>query len=394
MAAHGWRSTRALSTQLREQFAGFDYYQLVRLLLAEAGSDAPERQALDRCVRFGADLSAAFPGREITRLEEPDNAPIRLGTSNYCVAGVLGPLPEPFSEWLRERVREGDDAMLRFLDLFNHRLNTLRYSLKSRFNPGLNNRHPEHTDNAGYLAAVMGLSQPGLAEQLPVPKRALLAVAGLLSDQRRSAAMIGQVLGLFMDAEVRVEQLAGGWAAIEPEQHTALGRANSRLGGETPLGRRFWDPQGRIVLHLGPLAYGRFCALLPGGALHAGFVALVRHLTDRQVDSLVCLTLDPATLPVRRLTAVSATGAGLRLGYTAWPQDTRPASIAALFARYLAHAVWPAPDSAAEGRLCLSLLLLMCLFGQQLAFAAGGSGARAADFLIRAYPAAGEVGHD
>lgn len=392
MAAHGWRSTRALSAQLREGYAGFDYYQLVRLLLAERGEDDTERRALDRCVRFGADLSAAFPGREISRLDDAGGAvPVSLGTSNYCVGGVLGPLPEPFVEWLRERVRDGDRAMLSFFDLFNHRLNTLRYSLKRRFNPGLNNRHPEHTDNAAYLAALMGLLQPGLAEQLPVPKRALLAVAGLLSDQRRSAAMIGNVLGLFMDTPVRVEQLAGGWAPIEREQHIALGRANSRLGGETPLGRRFWDPQGRIVLHLGPLPYRRFCALLPDGELHAGFQALVRHLTDRQVDCLVVLELDPTTLPPRRLGPASA-GGGMRLGYTAWPQDTRAASLVAPFAWLWRHVEWPEPGE--ESQRHVALLLVLCVWHQQAAAVADGSRARCADFLIRAYPRAEESGHD
>lgn len=387
MAAHGWRSTRPLSAQLREQCTGFDYYQLVRLLLAEHDAAGAPRDALDACVRFGADLSAAFPGREVASLREQGGTrPVRLGTNNYCVAGVLGPLPEPFIEWLRERVRDGDDAMLRFLDLFNHRLNTLRYALKSRFNPGLNNHHPQDTDNAVYLAATIGLFQPGFADQLPVPRRALLAVAGLLSDQRRSAAMIGQVLGLLMDMPVRVEQLVGGWLPIEAEQHIALGRANSRLGGETPLGRRFWDPQGRIALHLGPLPYARFCALLPGGALHARFKALVRHLTDRQVDCRICLTLAPATLPPRRLSA-HPDAATMRLGYTAWPEDARAVAIAARFAWCWDHADWPSDE--AQAQRCLALLLLLCLLAHQ---AQGGP--RRADFLIRAYPTPEERRHD
>jgi type VI secretion system protein ImpH len=390
MAADGWRSTRALSTQVRQDYAGFDYYQLVRLLLAERDGGEADRRALDSCVRFGADLSAAFPGREITRLKEQGgDQPVQLGSSNFCVAGVLGPLPEPFSEWLRERVREGDRAMLDFFDLFNHRLHTLRYLLKTCFNPGLNNRRPEDTDNAQYLAAIMGLFQPSLAAQLPMPKRALLAVAGLMADQRRSAAMIGNVLGLFLETQVQVQQLQGGWVHIEPEQRTALGRANSRLGQGLPLGRRVWDQQARVLLQVGPLSYAQLCGLLPGGEEHAGFVALVRHVTDRQVDCLVQLRLADSERPPRRLG--SQAQGGLRLGYTSWAEARPLGRIVALFARLLAIATWADAAAAAQGRLTIVMLLVLRLWMLHAAAQRRGVLPKCASFLIPAHPMVTEV---
>lgn len=382
MATQGWRTAGPLTGQLRSDYTDFDYYQLLRLLLAERGSGAG-RRAMDAGLRFGAELSAAFPGQEITGLvDDGAGKPIRIKTSNYCVAGIIGPMPEPFVEWLRARVRDGDRAMLDFFDLFNHRINTLRYALKACFNPGLNNARPEHTDNAAYLAAVMGLYQPGQADALPLPRRTLLAMAGLLGDRRRSAAMIERVLRLFTGVPVQVLQLRGGWAAIDTAQQIQLGRQNARLGGETPLGRRFWDPQGRIALRLTNLDHAAFCDLLPGGDRHDGLVALIRHVTDRQVDCVVTLGLAEDVLPPVRLTGDPARH-GLRLGYTAWSCNLAPPDIARLFIRLHAALSAEQTDTAAEQRLCLALLLVLRLYGHA---AAAVPGDRQASFLVTAYP--------
>jgi len=390
MATQGWRTAGPLTGQLRSDYSSFDYYQLLRLLLAERG-EGSDRRALDAGVRFGAELSAAFPGQEITLLQDDgDGKPVRIKTSNYCVAGVIAPMPEPFLEWLRARVRDGDRAMLDFFDLFNHRINTLRYALKACFNPGLNNARPEHTDNAGYLAAIMGLYQPGQVDALPLPRRSLLAMAGLLADRRRSAAMIGRVLRLYAGVPVQVLQLRGGWADIDAAQQIQLGRCNARLGGETPLGRRFWDPQGRIELRLTGLDYGSFCALLPGGDRHDGLVALIRHVTDRQVDCVVVLGLAEHALPASCLID-GPDGHGLRLGYTAWPHNPAAADIARLFALLFVSLDDDIFERAGEQRLCLALLLVLRLHAR--AVAAGRTEAKQARFLVTAHPAAAEVGH-
>ena len=70
-------------------------------------------------------------------------------------------------------------------------------AVEGRLVPDAHDIGHHHTDNAGYLAAVMGLFQPGLAEQLPVAKRALLAVAGLRRLDLDDA--ITEILPLFDD---------------------------------------------------------------------------------------------------------------------------------------------------------------------------------------------------
>lgn len=321
MEAHGWRSGQPLNRLVRQNYAHFDFFQLVRLLLRERGADDARGLASGGDVRFRADLSAAFPGNEVTGLDDHgESAPFTVTTPNYGVAGYLGPLPEPFTEWVREQLRSGDRAMADFLDLFNHRINALRYQLKARNRLGLNNGNPEDTPHAGYLAALMGMDAPGLAEQLPLPRRAWLGIAGLLANNRRSAPVIVSVLSAYLGAKVDLRPLCGAWRDMDSSDRTHLGAARTRLGTEAVLGARVWDRQSRIELTIGPLEYSRYCQLLPGERAHDGFVALLRFLVDRQFDCQVRLLLDTGARPEPTLAARpgSAADRSMRLAQTAW----------------------------------------------------------------------------
>src|SRR3972149_9301312 len=100
MEAHDWRSSRPLNRRVREDFAHFNFYQLVRLILRERGVADPRVPDIDRAVRFRAALSSAFPGNEVTRLQDRgDGVPVTPTTPNSVVAGYLGPLPEPYADW-------------------------------------------------------------------------------------------------------------------------------------------------------------------------------------------------------------------------------------------------------------------------------------------------------
>jgi len=339
MEAHGWRSNRPLSRGIRESYAHFNFYQLVRLLLRERGIEDPDGRNLDAAVRFRADLSAAFPGNEVTRLEDRGaGAPIAITTPNYVVAGYLGPLPEPFTDWLRDAARDGDHVLANFLDLFNHRVNALRYRCKVRNQIGLSNSAPENTPHARSLAAAMGMDAPGLAEQLPIPRRALLGAAGLLADVRKSEPVVTAILSLYLKAKVSLRSLCGGWRFIGRSDRNALGARNSRLGRDSVLGAHVWDASAGVEITVGPLPYERYCRLLPderghderycrwprSESRHEGLVALLRFLTDRRFDCSVRLIARPHTLPDSRLQQYPDNGTqspgywGLRLGQTAW----------------------------------------------------------------------------
>jgi len=329
MAAPGRRSDHSLSRCLREDFAQFNWYQLVRLLLTErGGNEAPA--ALDRHIRFRADLSMAFPASEITAVLESDRQhPIKVATPNYSVAGYLGPLPESIVEWLQERRSAGDRSMADFFDLFNHRIGSLRYRIKSRVYPALNRNLPQRTPSAARLSAVMGLAHPQLMRQLPLQERALLGVAGLLANRRRNVDTIERVLARYLAAPVVITQFRGSWQPIPRSDQTLLGTKNSVLGTSTVLGQQVWDQTAGIEVRIGPLPRVAFFDLLPAGPRHAGLAAMLRFLTDRQVDCCVHLVAKASHVPG---TLLSATNEGtVQLGLTTWVGDEQQGERDAMF---------------------------------------------------------------
>lgn len=368
MASDGWRTNSTVNALLFAQFGRFNVFQLLRLLSRKRDGDyGMAAWELGQRFRFRADLSTGFHGREISSLRPLDDTPpqgaerrarlhqrapadqrIEVLTPNYCVAGVLGPLPAPFADWSRERARNREYAMRDFFDMYNQRLNVVRFELKFKQTPGLNNQPPEQTPMARHLASLMGLGQPLTAAQLPLPRRTWLALAGLLSNCRRSAPALAAVMSRYVGAAVGVTQLQGAWAQIEPEDRIGLARRNHSLGRLSVLGGRVWDQQARLRLDLAPLPYARFCGFLPGaggasaGSHYADFVTLLSMMTDRQCDVEVRLQVQRATVPAAALTAQPQAGAGgyrgLLLGQTAWlagaPDSAPPANgIAYLIAR-------------------------------------------------------------
>jgi type VI secretion system protein ImpH len=296
----------------------FNVFQLVRLLRRDG-----------QAVRFAADLAAGFPAREVSSLTEDSRTgkpQPKLTTANFCLAGTLGPLPEPFTEWLREQARRNDSETIDFLDMFNQRLHVLRHDLKARQLPELNSDDPEDSVFAHYVASLVGLGSTALTSQVDLPPRAWLALAALLGNGRRSAHDIGRALALLLNAQVRVEQFVGAWRPIEKADRTLLGRANHRLGYSTALGRRVWDQQARLRLTIGGLSYRRARAMLPpeprraASPEHRHLCSFVRLLVDRELDCEVLLGVRPGQVPRAWLEGRPDRSryAGLRLGQTAW----------------------------------------------------------------------------
>ncbi len=338
-------TTVSLNRAIIGQYARFNVFQLVRLLQQKPGAQVGGEWPVSLRLRFRADLRASFAGHEVTSLGLAKDMPafrhearvgqklparIELRTPNYCVASELGPLPEPFLEWVRDQERLVDGhAMASFLDVFNQRVHVLRHELKQRSLRTLDPALPGETRYAAQLAALMGVALPAQQAQIPLPMRAWLGLAGVLVNTRRSAAVVAQVLSAYIGVRCRLQTMVGRWRDIEPSDCIALGRKRHALGQQSLLGSRTWDAHASVRLWVACMPYDAVCALLPlrsthvddaqPGAAHHGLVAMVRMLLDRRFDCEVELTLQSATVPPSRLQLPwRGGGLGLRLGQTAW----------------------------------------------------------------------------
>lgn len=286
MATHGWRTGRTLKDQLIDEGASFNYFQLMHLLdlsTSTAEPDANSKSENDGASensakainwRILADLEAGFPVNEIRSIELKKKRSLAAGateseqvvarTSNYCIAGHQGPLPENYTDWLREQQRYGPSAMADFLDMFNHRINMLRYEVKKNSCLALDQRRPDEGQLAPGISASMGMLGEAMYEQLPLSKRSIMSLSGLLSGRRISARAIQRILQKCFGITAKVTDVVGAWRAISPDQLWQLGKEGvSNLGKLCVLGQKNMDMQGRIRIEMGPLSINKYLALLP-----------------------------------------------------------------------------------------------------------------------------------
>jgi type VI secretion system protein ImpH len=325
----------SLTTRLLAVYPRFNVFQLMRLLLLRAPRKHGHLAPAPR-VRFRADLSAAFPGREFSRLEllgadvdgqaGPELQEIHIHTPNFCITGPLGPLPEPFTEWLRDQSAQHRYATRDFLDIFNQRSSALRFEVKAAMLHELTGVAPAESRVGRNLACVAGMGASAQPRQVPVPERSWMALADMLGNRRRSAAGIVQLLSFLFGSPVKLEQWVGAWRPIEQEDRIALGARNQQLGRRSVLGTRVWDVQARLRITIGQLGYGSLCALLPPAPHdtrpapgYEQFAGLLRLLLDRQCDCEVRLHAGEAPPPATLRARSARPGyIGLRLGQTAW----------------------------------------------------------------------------
>ena len=297
----------------------FGFHALLRLFEALQS----QRPRLGRSVHPGQD--AIRLGQEPSLVHAPaslagltigeDGRPDRLLVHVFGLFGPDGPLPLHITELARDRQRNHNDpTLLRFIDLFHHRLLSLFHRAWADVRPTVSFDRPQEDRFGHYVGALIGLSTPGLRNRDAMPDLTKLHFAGLLSGQTRNAEGLGAILTAFFDMPVRVESFVGAWLGLEPEDLTRLGDGarTAALGGSVVLGRRVWSRQHKFRIVFGPLTLKQYERLLPGGLSFHRLVPIVRNWAGDALAWDVNMILLRDEVPPIRL------GQQGRLGWTTW----------------------------------------------------------------------------
>ena len=342
MATAGRRSNPPLEWLLLNEGGRFEFFQAVRLLERLYPQRRPVGREATRApeiVRFRAHASLTFPASDIDAMVYDDvDAMVEMLVNFMGLIGPNGALPRHYTELIVERARHRDHALRAFLDLFNHRFISLfyraweKYRFPIAFERAAVARQSDEAAAEGsaakpadlgaldrfshHLLDLAGMGTPALLPALDVDLRALLFHTGLLARRVRSACALEGLLRGYFGVEVDVIQLTGQWLAIPQASITRLGRENSQLGGSAVLGSRFWDPQTKFTVRLGPVGYTTFRSFLPSGDAFRPLTQLTHYFAGEELDFDIQAVVQAAEVPECRLGDAAHDGG--QLGWSTW----------------------------------------------------------------------------
>ncbi len=256
----------------------FQFFQAVRLIelwLRRRGVDGD----VGHYLRFQNSMSLSFPASELEAIEtEPpdiklDAAALRYIRITPSFMGFLsgrGVLPAHYTERLAQyQLLQRDHGPRAFLDALSNRPLVMfyeawrKYRLEFKYELGGRDRF------LPLLLSLAGLGSGSLRGRLQadgIRDESLGHFAAPLRHRPASAAQAARVLSAYFGQPIGIEQFAGAWYEVPPDQQTTLGEAGAVLGAGAMAGARFWQRDLRLRLVAGPLDAAGFDAFLPGGA--------------------------------------------------------------------------------------------------------------------------------
>lgn len=314
----GWKGSLKVRDWLFAEPWEFQFFQAIRLLETLYPNRRPPGEGSgpdDEVVRLTSRINLAFPASELHDLiEGQPGEPPTLVTNLMALAGPSGPLPEPDTELVLDRLASKDAALRDFLDIFHHRLLSLLVRVRKTHDPAFTTQAPDRGPIAKNLYAIFGMGHSALRNRLRVDDRSLVFYAGILAQHPRSAAGLERLLSDYFQARARVRQLVGGWCHLEEDQWTVLGNQgrNRELGRSAMLGSRVWDQTATFQVNLGPLTIRQFLEFLPVGSAYRALCELTRYYAGNTLEFTFRLTLKAQEVPGTRLRRDSW------LGWTTW----------------------------------------------------------------------------
>ncbi|MGO7564625.1 type VI secretion system baseplate subunit TssG [Rhizobium johnstonii] len=297
----------------------YDIFQVMRLIDAIC-SDGPRlgessRPSLDR-VRLGQQPTLAFPTRSIAHVTEAiGNRPASISTYAFGLFGPNGPLPLHLTEFaLFRQHNAADETLVRFTDIFHHRLASLFFRAWAESEPTVSHDRPHADRFALQLGALAGFGMTSLHRRDAMPDLAKLHFIGRFASQTNNADGLAAILAGFFAAPIEIHEYIPKWVELPISALCLLGRdpCTGTLGSTASVGGRIKVYHHRFRIIIGPLGLAQYERLLPGGRDLETFATIIRNYLSDELDWEVNVVLKQNEVPKILL------GHSGRLGWTSW----------------------------------------------------------------------------
>ena len=281
-------------------FSPHNFFQQVRtmLRLLSRKQKTDSKSVLEEQIQFVSPLSLDAPQGEIGSVIRRGRNRWQVEVAAHGLTGALGALPTVYTEWLIERhYRYGDITGKAFLDIFNHRLHTLRYLAWQKYHY--------------YAMAEFSASRP-LSEAIRAFAGVIHSVdsfqqesfADLFAHPVRSMLNLETWLKHTFAVRAKIKPFTGEWRAMAPEFCCCLDHSSQKLGSAPMVGSVYWDKQSHFTVTLGPMQFQDAGLFLPQGKHYKKLWSQIRDYVGAGLDFDIDLLIKNTS------SGITALGAG------------------------------------------------------------------------------------
>lgn len=263
-------------------------------------------------VTLGQNPSLAFPASTIDAAKRTADGSFALFQQFLGLCGPQGALPLALTHESYLYFRADDDALARFLDLFNNRFLQLFFRAWADARPIAQHDRPDDDRFEDYVGSSIGLGSAVYRDLDRVPDMAKVGYAGLMAPAAKSASRLRDLVSGLFGVRVDVEEFVGLRLVLEPEEHSHLGRANSRLGVDAMMGSSVYSVQDKFRLRLYVPTLAHYTRFLPTGDLARPLADIVHFYVGMALEYDIELALPAGEAAPMQL------GKSGQLGWSSW----------------------------------------------------------------------------
>lgn len=320
----------------------FTFYQAVRMLLYGASpvinDDAPPglnrrrgrlgtvSNIADEPIRFRTQASLSFAPSEIVSLtprqpasqdDDSENQPMQMEVAFWGLTGPAGALPNHYTQQIIDRVHAKDHAMHDFFDMFSHRQLSFfyraweKYFLAAGFENATRSGVPQQDLIRECLLSMVGRGTQHVRNRLEASDDACVYYGGFFVD-RPTAESLRAMVSDYLQLPAKVLSLFGQWLVLPLPERSRLGRSDGhcRMGVDTIMGGRTWDPCSKFRIQIGPVTWSQFQSLMPTGETLVPICQLIRSYVGMEFDFDLQVILLAGEIPACKLARESGSVSG------------------------------------------------------------------------------------
>ncbi len=313
--------------RIKAQPHGIDFFLALRSLQAafprwpKLGASVALREDYAR-LRQEPDLAFASSTIRSFVPGEPDrpDVPSQVSVNFLGLFGPNGPLPLHLTDYALDRIREGDQTLARFADVFQHRVLTLFFRAWAVHRKTVDLDRTDDRRFANYIATFIGLGMPALRDRDAAPDMAKLYFSGRLACPTKNPEGLAAILAEFFGIPCDIENFIGHWITIPESDTCRLGASPSSgtLGTTAIIGSRIFQYQTKFRVRLGPMRFADLRRLLPCEDSWPRLKAWVWNYIGKELFWDAQYVLLANEVPQTQL------GGGALLGWTTWIITRKP----------------------------------------------------------------------